>query len=94
MLQKEFFSEPALARGGFGRVGPLSPMIGVMNYDEKIAEYKQQMHDAEDALVEKGFSEEHWLLIRDYVLSAISLHSVIMAQSDSVHYSPRPVRMS
>jgi hypothetical protein len=42
-----------------------------MNLDEEIKKASDEMERDEDALVAAGFSEEHWMLIKSYVWSAI-----------------------
>jgi hypothetical protein len=46
--------------------------------DEQLAKLLQEMHEAEDKLIEVGFPEEHWMLIRKYVTTAIG-HMQLLA---------------
>jgi hypothetical protein len=52
-----------------------------VNIDEELQKSVKEMNDAEDALVQKGFSEEHWMLIKRYLLSAIVHNQLAMAKS-------------
>jgi hypothetical protein len=48
-----------------------------INVNEELAKAKKEMNEAEDALVEAGFSEDQWMLIKQYILSAI-LHNQLI----------------
>jgi len=43
-----------------------------LDIDGEMQKAKQEMNDAEDALIQSGFSEDQWMLIKQYV------HSVVM----------------
>jgi hypothetical protein len=43
----------------------------LVDFEAGIQKTESEMYAAEDALMKAGFSEEHWRLIRQYILSAI-----------------------
>ena len=45
-----------------------------VDYEAGIEETKREMQQADDALMEAGFSEQHWRLIQDYISSPIVSH--------------------
>ena len=49
--------------------------------DKEIQNAVQAMNDAEDALVQSGFSEDQWMLIKSYVLSAILHNQLAVAKA-------------
>jgi hypothetical protein len=53
----------------------------IMNIDEELQKANKEMNDAEDALAQTGFSVEQWMLIKNYVLSAILSNQLSMAKS-------------
>jgi hypothetical protein len=52
-----------------------------INLDEEIAKAAKDMDNAEDALVATGFSVEQWMLIKNYILSAIVHNQCHVAKS-------------
>jgi hypothetical protein len=42
------------------------------NVDAELAKYFKEMEEAEDALADKGFSVDQWMLIKQYVHAAIA----------------------
>jgi hypothetical protein len=52
----------------------------------------QQMNDSEDSLIKTGFSLDQWMLIKEYILSAI-LHNQMVITEASLNLpeiSPEP----
>jgi hypothetical protein len=49
--------------------------------DEQLRRVIREMHDAEDALIASGFSQEHWLLIKKYVGYAIVQNQIAALNS-------------
>jgi hypothetical protein len=49
-----------------------------MDFDVELERIKDEMNDAEDTLLDLGFPEDQWHLIRKYITSAI-LHNQITA---------------
>jgi hypothetical protein len=43
----------------------------LVDFEAGIQKTEGEMYAAEDALMKAGFSEEHWRLIRNYILAAI-----------------------
>jgi hypothetical protein len=43
----------------------------LIDFEAGIQKTESEMYAAEDALMKAGFPEEHWRLIRQYVLAAI-----------------------
>ena len=58
-----------------------------MNMDDEIAKARADMESSEDALIDKGFSEEHWMLIKKYILSAIVHNQIVVAKSQQDYFS-------
>jgi hypothetical protein len=52
-----------------------------INLDEMLQKTKQDMDNAEDALVRMGFPEDQWVLIRKYILSATLLMQITTAKA-------------
>jgi hypothetical protein len=52
-----------------------------MNIEEELEKAKTEMNNAEDALVQSGFSRAQWMLIKSYVLASISHGQLSVAQS-------------
>jgi hypothetical protein len=42
------------------------------NVEAELAKYAKEMEEAEDALVDKGFSADQWMLVKKYVHAAIA----------------------
>ena len=58
-----------------------SAIMAAMDYDAELAKQAAEMNDAEDALVTAGFSEEHWMLIKQNVLAAILHNQIAVAKA-------------
>jgi hypothetical protein len=56
-----------------------------MNFDEELAKAAKEMDDAEDALAKLGFPEVQWMLIKGYVLAAITHNQVVVAKALQEH---------
>jgi hypothetical protein len=58
-----------------------------MDIDEELGKAVKDMEDAEDALAAKGFSEDHWMLIKKYMHAAI-VHSQLSVTKALVNLQP------
>ena len=52
-----------------------------MNMDDEVAKARADMESSEDMLVDKGFSEEHWMLIKKYIGAAIVHNQIVVSKT-------------
>ena len=61
-----------------------------MNYDEEIGKLSAEMKVAEGELSDTGFSVEHWMLIKRYVLAAVVHGQLLMLKTMSEEAATDP----
>ena len=61
-----------------------------MNYDEEIGKLSAEMKVAEGELSDTGFSVEHWMLIKRYVLAAVVHGQLLMLKTMSEEEATDP----
>lgn len=52
-----------------------------MDFDKELEKAAKEMDDAEDALAAKGFPEDQWMLIKSYVLAAITHNQLVVCKA-------------
>ena len=51
-----------------------------LDYDQEIERVKNEMDSTEDKLIESGFPEEQWMLIKRYIFSATHLNQLVIGK--------------